>query len=549
VNDADPQGDNFTITSYLFDSNGDGTPNAAGTVGSPITVAGVDNNGNPVTNAGSLTLNGDGTFTFTPTVGFVGQVFVDYTITDDNGSPATDVAQVVITVVSDQNGPANDPPIAGDDFAYTNVNTPVTGNFSGNDYDLNGDSISVNGTPIDINGPTTSIVVLNTVEGGTVELFTDGSFIYTPPIGFIGPDRVEYEICDITDVEPQPLCASAMIHLLVGVANTTYAVNDENSTWANKPASGDVTTNDFDIEGHNQTFGSFLNPSTFAPITSGSQVSGVNLNGDPVANAGVLTFGAGGTYTYTPAIGFTGVVSVPYSICDDGYPEVCDTAYLTITVSPVILTTNSLIANNDEYVTFSSVEGDLFINDADPQGDAFEVTTYLYDSNGDGTPDATGNLNGVQTVGGVDQAGNPVASAGTLTLNDDGTFSFEAIGGFIGEVTLQYSICDDGTPTACATANVTITVLGDPNGPANDPPVAGDDFVFTYYNTPVTGNYIGNDYDLNGDSLSFNGITINISGPATPITTLATEEGGEVIIYSDGTFLYTPADGFSGLTA
>jgi hypothetical protein len=546
LNDDDPQGDNFDVTGYEYDSNGDGVPDATGTLGSPASVAGVNRDGTPNDTVGVLTLNSDGTFEFVPVPGFFGEVPLIYTICDDGTPQACDEATIVIAVIPDANGPENNPPVAGDDFAYTNINTPVNGTFSGNDYDLNGDSISVNGTPIDINGPTTSIVVLNTVEGGTVELFTDGSFIFTPPIGFTGPDRVEYEICDITDVEPQPLCASAMIHLLVGVANTTYAVNDENSTWANKPASGDVTTNDFDIEGHNQTFGSFLNPSTFAPITSGSQVSGVNLNGDPVANAGVLTFGAGGTYTYTPAIGFTGVVSVPYSICDDGYPEVCDTAYLTITVSPVILTTNSLIANNDEYVTFSSVEGDLFINDADPQGDAFEVTTYLYDSNGDGTPDATGNLNGVQTVGGVDQAGNTVASAGTLTLNDDGTFSFEAIGGFIGEVTLQYNICDDGTPTACATANVTITVLGDPNGPANDPPVAGDDFVFTYYNTPVTGNYIGNDYDLNGDSLSFNGITINISGPATPITTLATEEGGEVIIYSDGTFLYTPADGFSG---
>ncbi len=45
---------------------------------------------------GDVTINADGTLTFTPTAGFEGDAVIDYTITDDNGG--FDSAQVVVTV-------------------------------------------------------------------------------------------------------------------------------------------------------------------------------------------------------------------------------------------------------------------------------------------------------------------------------------------------------------------------------------------------------------------------------------------------------------------
>jgi hypothetical protein len=102
------------------------------------------------------------------------------------------------------------------------------------------------------------------------------------------------------------------------------------------------------------------------------------------------------------------------------------------------------------------VVGDVFVNDADPQGDNFSITTYSYDSNGDGIPNATGSLNGAQQVAGTDFDGNPVANAGDLILNADGTFEFVPEPGFAGVVNLTYTICDDGTPVACDDATVTI---------------------------------------------------------------------------------------------
>jgi|GEM_PF-4399763 len=329
--------------------------------------------------------------------------------------------------------------------------------------------------------------------------------------------------------------------------NTTFAVNDENSTWVNTPVSGNVVTNDFDLEGNAQNFGSFLNPGETGNIASGSTVPGKDVNGNPVANAGTLTFNNTGNYTFNPAPGFTGNISVPYNICDNGSPVACDTAYLDITVSSLPVQNNSVIANNDEYFSFGTpVTGNITTNDTDPQQDHFTVTTYRYDSNGDGIPDATGTLSAPRTVGGVNEYGQPVTNAGTLTQHADGTFSFVPVPGFAGEVKISYTICDDFIQVACDEAVVTITVLKDNNGALNDPPFAGDDFSYTMVNTPVNGNFTSNDTDLNGDPISVNGITIIPGGPATLVQTLATAQGGSVELYANGTYKYTPPADYSG---
>jgi hypothetical protein len=336
--------------------------------------------------------------------------------------------------------------------------------------------------------------------------------------------------------------------------NTTNAVNDENSTWVNTPVSGNVVTNDFDREGHVQNFGTFLN-AALNPLTIGATIPGVDAAGAPVSDAGIITFDDNGNYTYTPASGFVGSVSIPYSICDVGEPQACDTAYLDITVSPGSGDGNSVIANNDEYYTLGTtvVSSNVLINDADPQGDAFEVISFTYDSDGDGVPDTEGVLGAAPlVVAGVDKKGNPVANAGTVTLDANGDFLFIPNVGFSGKVYLEYVINDDITPTpASDNATIVISVLNDNNGTLNDPPVAGDDFVVTHINTPVSGDFASNDKDLNGDPISIkdeDGIPVTIvpGGAKTPVKTESTEEGGTVIFYSDGTYTYTPPVDFVG---
>ena len=302
--------------------------------------------------------------------------------------------------------------------------------------------------------------------------------------------------------------------------------------------SGGVLANDFDKENNTQTFGSFLaqGATPGAPITTGATVSGVDKTGTPVANAGVLTFAADGSYTFDPDPAFTGTVSVPYRLCDNGNLSKCDTAYLTITVDPLPTTgINTVIANNDENISYGApVGGSLFVNDRDPQNDAFTVTSFV-----GGTVGTPG------IVSGVDLNGNPVANAGTLTINANGTYTFTPTAGFVGSINVPYTITDANGATS--TAILHIDVLKDPNGPQNDPPVAGDDFGYTTINKPVAGNFITNDSDPNGDPVSYMGVTIVPAGPATPIgAPVATAQGGTVQFFANGTYLYTPPTGYVG---
>jgi hypothetical protein len=464
---------------------------------------------------------------------------VPYTICDNVIPPACATAILHIDVLVDANGPLNDPPQPGDDFAYTNINTPVTSTFITNDGDPNNDPVSLNGTTINTGGPATPIgAPVTTAKGGTVQYFANGTFTYTPPAGYVGPDSVEYTICDVTAVAPQPLCNKAFLHLLVGVNNTTDAINDETSTWQDVNVSGNVLNNDFDAEGHTQTFGTFLaqGATPGAPIASGAVLAGVDKSGSPVANAGTITFAADGSYTFDPDPAFTGTVTVPYRLCDNGNQSKCDTAFLTITVDPLPTTgLNSVIANNDENVSYgAAVVGSLFVNDRDPQNDAFTVTSFV-----GGTVGTPG------TVSGVDLNGNVVANAGTLTINANGTYTFTPTAGFVGSINVPYTITDAFGATT--TAVLHIDVLRDPNGILNDPPVAGDDFGYTTINKPVTGTFISNDSDPNADPISYMGVTINPGGPATPIGgPVATAQGGTVQFYANGTYLYTPPAGYVG---
>ena len=537
VNDRDPQGDAFNVTGFKYDTDGDGTPDGTGVVGTPVIIGGTTTTGKPTANAGTLTLNANGSYTFTPAPDFHGSVDVPYSICD-NGTPVACATAILhIDVLPDINGPANDPPVAGDDFNYTNINTPVSGSFVNNDSDPNGNLISLNGTTINTGGAHTPIGgTVATVHGGTVQYYSDGTYTYTPPLNYVGPDSVVYTICDVTVVAPQPLCTQAFLHLLVGVNNTTNAINDENSTWQDVNAIGNVLANDYDKEKNTQTFGTFLNQSGFAGISSGAVVSGVDKSGNPVANAGTLSFDAAGNYTFDPDPAFTGTVSIPYRLCDNGISSKCDTAYLVITVDPLPTTgINSVIANDDENISYgSAVSNNLFVNDRDPQGDAFTVTNI------------TGGTVGTPfTVAGVDLNGFAVANAGTLVVNANGSYTYTPAAGFMGSINVPYTITD--ALGAKSTAVLHINVDRDPNGPANDPPFAGDDFGYTTVNKPVSGSFTNNDSDPNSNPISVNGITINTGGPHTPIgAPVATVMGGSIQFYADGTYTYTPPAGYVG---
>jgi gliding motility-associated-like protein len=160
TNDSDIDGNPLTVTTVTI--AGVSTPVVIGT---PITIT-----------EGTIVINADGTYTFTPTTGFIGSVpTVTYTISDGNGGTATTTLNITVT-------PVNDAPVATDDKATTPEDTPVTIDIKTNDSDIEGDIL----TPSIIAQP----------KNGTAVLDPSGKLIYTPNPNFNGVDTVTYKICD-----------------------------------------------------------------------------------------------------------------------------------------------------------------------------------------------------------------------------------------------------------------------------------------------------------------------------------------------------------------
>ncbi|MHA6264409.1 DUF4347 domain-containing protein, partial [Arenibacterium sp. CAU 1754] len=131
--DSDPNSDPLTVVAASIDVDGDGIANPL-TLGAATPL--VDAAGDPI---GSITMNSDGSFSFTPALNYVGPVpQLNYTISDGDGG--TDSSTLDITI-----SPVNDAPVATDDAVVTDEDVPVSGNLitddlgGGIDSDVDGD--------------------------------------------------------------------------------------------------------------------------------------------------------------------------------------------------------------------------------------------------------------------------------------------------------------------------------------------------------------------------------------------------------------------------
>ncbi len=125
---------------------------------------------------------------------------------------------------------------------------------------------------------------------------------------------------------------------------------------------------------------------------------------------------------------------------------------------------------------------------------------------------------------------------GLLSYNGDGTFDYDPDGQFEGLGSgeedydaFTYTISDTGGLTD--TATVVITVTG-----VNDPPMAYDDVYTTSQDTPLVvaaPGVLEDDDDPEGDALQ----AMWDSGP----------DNGALALEADGSFVYTPTAGFSGV--
>ena len=131
----------------------------------------------------------------------------------------------------------------------------------------------------------------------------------------------------------------------------------------------------------------------------------------------------------------------------------------------------------------------------------------------------------------TDPTGQPLtvtsaeAPNGTVTLNPNGTITYTPDPNYNGPDTITYTVTDPDGNTSTSTVAVTVT-------PVNDAPEANPDTSTTPFNTPVTFAVLGNDTDVDGDTLAISG---------TP-----TSPNGTVVVNGDGTLTFTPTPGFTG---
>jgi len=259
------------------------------------------------TKNGFVTLNQNGSFTYTPNKNFYGVENFIYKVTD--GALNSNLAIVTIRVNA-----VNDPPIAQNDFYTTLEDVPVNGSVAPNDSDPENEPLSF------------TLVV--PPARGTLVFKADGTFIYTPEKDFNGVITFNYQVCD-----PQGLCDQAVATITITLVNDPpIAVDDQFYLQRNLQISASVAPNDSEPDG---------DPTTFTLLTQPKN--------------GTLVFNANGTFTYQPNNGFKGTDAFNYRICDPF--GLCDNAVVDLIIQPLVtvkLTPANGIINEGENINITA---------------------------------------------------------------------------------------------------------------------------------------------------------------------------------------------------
>ncbi|UWG64307.1 VCBS domain-containing protein [Shewanella xiamenensis] len=391
-------------------------------IDSTLSVVSFTVNGNTVTagttvalEGGSLIINADGSYTFTPNANWNGQVPV-ITYTTNTGATAT----LTINVT-----PVDDPSVLVNDTNTVAEDSVATGNVLSNDSDID-NTLSV--VSFTVNGNTVTAGTTVALEGGSLIINADGSYTFTPNANWNGTVPV------ITYTTNTGATATLTINV-TPVDDPSILVNDTNTVAEDSVATGNVLSNDSDIDSTLSVVSFTVNGNT---VTAGTSVA---LEG------GSLIINADGSYTFTPNANWNGQVPVITYTTNTG-----STATLTINVTPEGDPANISVNDTDkgtvtedgdsdtDVATVQTVGGKLDVTDVDNGEAVFQVQTNVADGNyGTFSIDADGNWTYVLNNSHIDV--QSLAAGETLTRN----------------ITVTSA---DGT----ATHTVTITIVG-----ANDP--------------------------------------------------------------------------------
>ncbi len=443
---------------------------------------------------GSASVNGDGKITYTPAADYNGSDQLTYQVCDNETPFPCDTATLSITVTQVNDAPTGvaDVLVIDEDAGPTIVD--VLANDSKGPPNESGQTLTVTNVVQPLHG-----VVIN--NGNNVT--------YTPTADYNGTDAFTYIVCDNgkDGLADAPRCSAviAMVSVTINSVNDVPVVAgdsatvDEDDVYDSGTAS--VLENDSDSHGGAQNEDNPL-----------EAVMGV----DPIH--GEVDLDADGTFTYTPADDYFGPDSFTY-YAKDSLDGLSLPATVSITVSPV---NDAPIADADSATTAEDTAKEAIdVLDGDVAGPTNENTQGL-------------------TVSIIDAPDH-----GTATVDvTDGTIDYVPDLDFNGLDTLTYKVCDDGTPSECDTAILTITVTSVNDAPvvAADSATVAEDGSFDSGDTSLLDS--GDASVLANDSDDHDGAP-DEDDPFT--AAVATDVlHGTLVLASDGTFTYVPAPDFNG---
>ncbi len=512
-NDSDPD-----ATDVLNVSAVEG---AAANVGAAVTLA----------SGAIVTMNADGSYSYDTNGAFnglaVGESTTDtFTYTADDGNGGTDTATVTVTI----NG-ANDGPTAGDDagsVAEDGTLVVAADGVLSNDSDPDATDVlnvsAVEGAAANVGAAVTL------ASGAIVTMNADGSYSYDTNGAFNGLAVGESttDTFTYTADDGNGGTDTATVTVTINGANDGPTAGDDAGAVGEDGtlvvAADGVLSNDSDPDSDPLTVtevnGSAANVGSQITLLSGALLM-VNLDGS-------YSYDTNGAFE-SLAVGSTATESFTYTV-DDGNGGT-DTATVTITINGA---NDAPVAGDDtgtvdENAVLTVPANGVLANDSDIDlGDSFSISAV---------EGLSANI-GTQVT---------LASGALLTLNADGSYSydpngaFDPLGGQFDTDTFTYTVTD--SQGATDTATVTVNIFG-----VNSSPAAVDDTASTGEDDLLSVNAVSgvlsNDSDPDGDPLAVGAVEGSAANVGVQITLTS---GALLTLNADGSYDYDPNGAFDGL--
>jgi gliding motility-associated-like protein len=283
---------------------------------------------------GTVTISGNGAYTYTPNKDYTGNDSFTYQVCDNFSTPGCSIGTVTLTI-----DPVNDAPTAFDDTPVAAEDTPMTIDVLANDIDID-DAIDI----------TTVAMVANPSHGTVSVNATTGEVMYTPAADFFGTDSFTYSVKDGAGATSN----TATVTITVSPVNDApVAVADVWEAVQATPTEIAVLNNDHDID-------SSLDPASVTLVTN-------PMNGTVTVNTTT------GVVIYTSAATYLGADSFTYTV-NDVQGLTSNTVTVTISVVPP---NQPPMAVDDGPVTHASVLPvtiDVLSNDSDVDNTNDELT-------------------------------------------------------------------------------------------------------------------------------------------------------------------------------